>query len=233
MAVEESVSILGSGYFQPVADLIDRSLRWPTTKRNPARALYYDNIYAVSVILLMVASLESYTTRLRYFRGVSETKQKLTVAEYIKHIFPDFRLAKAVTEVFVVRDAIFHNHLWKIGFTWRPNRLHSASLVSHREDRKFNRVVNQATRRTRNLRLHVVPTRIDRRDALKVIDVVWKTLIFIELKDRNFCYVSDHNVPFRGRMRPFREVRDVLAAALQGNKIQARRSIHKKADGIS
>jgi hypothetical protein len=214
MAIEESVSIIGSGYFQPVADLVDRSLRWPATKRSSVRALYYDNIYAVSVILLMVASLESYATRLRYFHGVPAAKRNLTVVEYIKHVFPDFRMAKAATEIFVVRDAIFHNHLWKIDFTWRPLKLSSASLVPHREDRKFRDAVNQATRRTRNLRIHVVPTRIDRRDALKVIDTVWKILIFLEKKDRNFCYVSDHNVPFRGRMRPFREVRDALAAAL-------------------
>ncbi len=214
MPIEQTVSILGSGYFQPITDLIERSLKWPATKRSSVGALYYDNIYATSIILLMVASLESYATRLRYFKGVTAASQNVTVANYIKHVFHDFRLVKAVTEVFVLRDVIFHNHLWEIDFSWRPVKLQKASLVKHREDRKFAAVVNSNTRRTRNLRLHIVPTRVDRRDALKVIDTVWKTLIFLEKKDRKYCYVSDHNVPFRGRMKPFLEVRNALAAAL-------------------
>ncbi len=211
---EETVSIVGSGYFQPVADLVSRLLGWSATKRNAVRAGYYDNIYAASIVLLMVAALESYATRLRYFKGVPAAKRHMTVAQYIKHVFQDFRLGKAVTEIFVLRDALFHNHLWVIQSSYRPTKLHSATLVAHREDSKYRAVVNPNTRRTRTLRLHVVPTRVDRRDALKVIDTVWKVLLFIESKNRNFCYVSDHNVPFQARMRPFSEVRDALAATL-------------------
>jgi hypothetical protein len=59
-----------------------------------------------------------------------------------------------------------------------------------------------------------VPTQVTRRDALKVINVVWKTLLFLERKNRKYCYVSDHHVPFRKQMRLFSEVRDVLAEAL-------------------
>ena len=212
--VERTISVLGSGYFQPVADLVERLLKYPKTKRNAVKALYYDNVYAVAIVLLLVAAVESYATRIRYFKGAPSAGKRLTIAQYIKHIFPDFRITKALTEVFVARDAIFHNHLWAIDFTWRPMNLKSATLVPYREDTKFKTVVNQQSRRTRNLRLHVVPTRVDRRDALKVMDVVWKTLLFVESKDRNYCYVSDHNVSFRGRMRPFSAVRNALASAL-------------------
>lgn len=211
---EQIVSILGSGYFQPITDLIERSLKWPVTRRGSVNALYFDNIYATSVILLMVAALESYATRLRYFHQTVAPGQRLTVANYIKQVFPGFRLQKAVTEVFVLRDAIFHNHLWEIDFTWRPMMLRSAKLLPHLEDVKFKAIVNHRTRRTRNLRLHLVPTQVTRRDALKVIDVVWKALLFLERKDQKYCYVSDEHVPFRGKMVLFTEVRDALANAL-------------------
>jgi len=211
---EQIVSIVGSGYFQPVADLIERSLKWRVTKRGSVNALYFDNIYAVSVILLMVAALESYATRLRYFHRRVAPGQRLTVAKYIKRLFADFRLQKAVTEIFVLRDAIFHNHLWEIDFTWRPTTLRSATLLPHLEDDKFRNVIDLRTRRTRNLRLHLIPTQVTRRDALKVIDVVWKVLLFLERKDRKYCYVSDHHVPFQGKMHLFSEVRDALAKAL-------------------
>ncbi|MEX2170598.1 MAG: hypothetical protein WD851_14885 [Pirellulales bacterium] len=211
---EQIVSIVGSGYFQPVADLIERSLKWRVTKRGSVNALYFDNIYAVSMILLMVAALESYATRLRYFHRQVAFGQRLTVANYIKRVFADFRLQKAVTEVFVLRDAIFHNHLWEIDFTWRPMTLRSATLLPHLEDVKFKTAIDLRTRRTRNLRLHLIPTQVTRRDALKVIDVVWKVLLFLERKDRKYCYVSDHHVPFQGKMHLFSEVRDALAKAL-------------------
>jgi hypothetical protein len=141
-------------------------LKWPVTKRSSVSALYYDNIYATSIILLTVASLESYATRLRYFKGITTASRKFTVGNYIKHVFHDFRLVKAVTEVFVLRDVIFHNHLWEIDFSWRPVKLQRASLVKDREDKKFADVVNPTTRRTRNLRLHIVPMRVDRRDVI-------------------------------------------------------------------
>ena len=211
---EQIVSIIGSGYFEPVALLIERSLKWRMTKRGSVGALHYDNIYAVSVILLMVAALESYTTRLRYFHRHIAPGQRITVANYIKQVFSDFRLQKAVTEVFVLRDAIFHNHLWEIDFIWRPMTLRSAALLPHLEDTKFKAAIDPRTRRTRNLRLHLIPTQVTRRDALKVMDVVWKVLLFLERKDRKYCYVSDHHVPFHGKMHLFSEVRAALAKAL-------------------
>jgi hypothetical protein len=211
---ETTLSILGSGYLQPIADLVDRSLRWQATKPNAVNALYYDNIYSASIVLLLAAMVESYAVRLRYFRGPAPRNRGSTVATYIKHVFPDFRLVKALTEVFVLRDAIFHNHLWTVEFTWRPTLLTAASLVPNREDTKFRATVNMRTRRTRALRLHVVPTRVDRRDTLKVLDTVWKAMLFLEGKSREICYVSTQNVIFRHRNRPFHEVRTALANAL-------------------
>lgn len=212
--VQKMVSILGDGYLQPVADLVEKTLKWPATKRNAVQALHYDNIYAVSIILLLVATVESYVTRLRYFKGSEGKKKKASVPRYLKLVFSDFRHEKALTEVFVVRDAIFHNHLWEIDFTWRPMTLENAELVPHREDKKYTNRVSIDTRRTKALRLHVVPTRVDRRDAVKVFDTVWNTLLFLENKDRNYCYVSHRHVAFRKKVRPVTEVRDALAAEL-------------------
>ena len=212
--VTETVSIIGASYLQPIADLVDRALRWPATKRGAPSALYYDNAYSVSIVLLLAALVESYATRVRYFKGMPTGIARSTVAQYLKGVFPDFRLMKALTEVFVLRDAIFHNHLWTVDFTYRPMRVKSATLVPHREDTKFKSAVRTGGTRTQTLKLHIVPTRVDRRDTVKVLEVVWKTLLFIESKDRRYCYVSDHNVSFRGRMKPFAEVQSVLASAL-------------------
>jgi hypothetical protein len=101
----------------------------PPTKRNTVKALSYDNAYATSIVLLLIASVESYATRLRYVRGPALNGKKYTVPNYIKHVFPDFLFVKALIEVFVLRDAIFHNHLWEVQFTSQPMSLISANQI--------------------------------------------------------------------------------------------------------
>jgi hypothetical protein len=66
-------------------------------------------------------------------------------------------------------------------------------------DKKYPVRVNPNTRRTKALGLAVVPTRVDRRDVKKVFATIWKTLLFLESKDRKQCYVSHIHVRFRGK----------------------------------
>jgi hypothetical protein len=61
----------------------------PATKRNSVQALHYDNIYAVSIILLLVATVESYVTRLRYFKGSEGEKKKASVPRYLMTLPPE------------------------------------------------------------------------------------------------------------------------------------------------
>lgn len=78
--------------------------------------------------------------------------------------------------------------------------LHGAVRDPAFGDKKYSVRVNPKTRRTKALSLSVVPTRVDRRDARRVFETIWKTLLFLEGKDRKQCYVSHLNVRFRGKM---------------------------------
>ena len=66
-------------------------------------------------------------------------------------------------------------------------------------DKKYPGRVNQNSRRTKALGIAIVPTRIDRRDAKKVFQTVWKTLRFLEAKNQNQCQVSHIHIRFRGK----------------------------------
>jgi len=81
-------------------------------------------------------------------------------------------------------------------------------------DKKYLQRVNLGTRRTKALRLNVIPTRVDRTDVLKVFDTIWKTLLVFEATDRFQCYVSHEHVRFRGKTRLFSELRTEIASAL-------------------
>ena len=116
-----------------------------------------------------------------------------------------------------MRDAIFHNHLWEIEYSFggSPDMvLISAVKDPAFGDFKYTDRVNPKNRRTKALGLSVVPTRVDRRDVHKVFKTVWKTLMFLEKKDINQCYVSIMRVGFRGKLILFSELLAHLEAEL-------------------
>ncbi len=88
--------------------------------------------------------------------------------------------------------------------------LHGAARHPAFGDEKYAARVNPATRRTKALGLSVVPTRINRTDARKVSETLWKTLLFLEQKNRNQCYVPHIRIQFRGKTRLFGDLLDEL-----------------------
>jgi len=137
---EKMISILGSSYLQPIADLIDKSLKSKLTKRNAVIALHDDNIYSVSIILLSVLMVESYCMRISYFNPNNKKTKRKTTPEYVKSIYPGFRLEKSLTEAFVARDSIAHNHLWTLDFKWRPMSLKKHLLTQKVEIRNIQKL---------------------------------------------------------------------------------------------
>jgi hypothetical protein len=199
---DSQVSILGSSYFEPIADLLDRWLSRPSHKPNAVQSGYYEHGYAASVILLLVAMLESYVVRVRYIQRPVVPVKLRTAIDVLLYLYPRLRHRKALTDVYVARDAIFHNHLWEIEYSWgrSPSMiLHGAVKDPAFGDTKYSVRVNPNTRRTKALGISVVPTRVDRRDVKKVFQTVWKTLLFLEHRNRNQCYVSHLHVRFRGK----------------------------------
>ncbi len=209
-ATNTQVSIVGSSYFDPIADLIDRLLRHPRPRTNAVQSGDCENGYAASIVLLLVAMFESYVVRVRYAHGTRVPTDMRGALDVLFHLYPRIRYQKALSDVYVLRDTLFHNHLWEIQFSWGGSHalaLHGASRHPSSGDRKYLARVNAATRRTKALGLSVIPTRVDRRDARKVFDTVWKTLLFLESQDRFQCYVSHLHVRFRGKTVLFGDLR--------------------------
>lgn len=203
---EKLVTILGSSYFQPITNLVERWVTFPRHRPNKVQSGFYESGYASSVILLLVALFESYVVRLRFVQGQKVPASARTALDVVFAVFPRLRHKKALIDVYVLRDAIFHNHLWEIEYSWRGSptmMMHSASKNPAFGDKKYAARVNLKTRRTRALGVNIVPTRVDRRDALKVFDTIWRTLLVFESQDRFQCYVSHQHVRFAGKTALF------------------------------
>src|SRR6266542_2155226 len=212
---DQLVTILGSSYFQPITDLIARLMGRPKPASNEVQTSSHENGYCASLVLLLVAMLESYVMRVRYINRDRFPIKRISVVNYLLQLYPDYQRRNGLIEVFVVRDVIAHNHLWEIDFSWSEESvmtLLQAEKESTAGDDKYKEVVDKQ-RRTKTLNLNIVPTKVDRTDVFKVFDIVWETLMFLEKKNRNQCYVSHIYVRFNGQTRLFAELRNELGNA--------------------
>ena len=211
------VTVIGSGYFQPIADLLERWLARKRPTANKVQSGFYESGYAASAALLLIAMFESYVSRLRFVQGAIVPADKRHAVDVVLSVYPRLRHRKALTDVYILRDSLMHNHLWELDYEWGGSPgmvLRSASKHPWSGDKKYTQRVNTKVYRTKALGLSVLPSRVDRGDVLKVFDTIWKTLLVFENTDRFQCYVSDQHVQFRGKTRLFAELRDEIEKAL-------------------
>jgi hypothetical protein len=210
------VTIIGEAYFQPIADLVDGWLLRKPPAPNRVQSGVYEHGYAAAVVLLLVAMLESYVSRLRFLQGAKVSPTARSAIEVILSIYPRLRHRKALKDVYVLRDVLIHNHLleidWDLGGS-PPMVLRKATKHLAYGDPKYVRRVNPAKLRTKALGLSVNPIRVDRRDVLKIFDTIWKTLIEFEQTNPNRFAVSYQRVRFRGNSILFHELRNLLKPA--------------------
>jgi hypothetical protein len=154
--------------------------------------------------------------RVRYINRDRFSIKRISVVEYLRQLYSDYQRWNELIEIFVVRDVIAHNHLWEIDFAWSEDSvmtLLQAQKESTAGDKKYKKVVDEQ-KRTNALELNILPTKVDRTDVFKVFDIVWETLIFLEGKNRDQCYVSHLYIRFNGKTRLFGELREELRNAL-------------------
>jgi hypothetical protein len=145
--------------------------------------------------------LEGACGRARYLSGNKPSSAVGTLRDFDQH-----DMADKVEEIFVVRDAIAHAHLWAGKIAWTENNLkfaEQAVLLPGYGDDKFKRIVDLNSRTTRRLKLDVLPTRIHRRTAIVVIKEAAQALKFLESKDRNFVYLTPQHVLTDRKLVPF------------------------------
>jgi hypothetical protein len=170
-------------------DLERRELKPP----NDVQASGRENGLACSAIVLMAIVIEGAVNRLRYFEESSERSsnedagehrsQREHVLEWIKpRVCADIHAR--CEEVFCLRDVIAHAHTWKattdatptLRFTEEPRR-------EGYRDRRYRKVVDEQTRRSRVLRLNAFPTRVWRRDAYLAYQTMIEVIAALERFD--------------------------------------------------
>jgi len=210
---DKMLSVIGPSYFHPIAWLVEKLLTMPSGTPSELKAHDYENGYAAGICVLSVVSFESWAMRIRYLNAKHAAASQKTAVNFLSTLYPTLPDVDELWEVVVLRDLLVHNHLWEIDFAWDDSYALSVSAATKSTmsgDAKYLLHVDAASRVTRRLRLHVVPTSVDRTDARLALQSIWKTLLFLESQDRSQCFVSHYPLQFRGKKAYFQEVVESL-----------------------
>lgn len=145
--------------------------------------------------------------RVRFVQKASQKDIRSPVCNYLPNLYENFPYKDELTEIYILRDVIIHNHLWELGFLWEEDGISVTSAKRRSNgDAKYLKNVDESARVTKVLKLTVNPIRVGNIEVEKVLQTMWKILIFLEQKDRNQCYVSAAHYKYKGRMVQFGEV---------------------------
>ena len=205
-AIPDIISIVGTSYFQPIADLIERMLQHEPVADNSSQAGYFENGYAAATTVLLVAVLESFVSRVRFLRNAEVVPGK-DVPDQLEIFFPDLPYKAELAEVFLLRNIVVHNHVWHLalgeGADPGAKTLFTPKELRFQTKKTYDAIVNVTERKTVVLGLSASPTSVDRYDVGVVFGVVWKTLVFMNRKDRSHTPLAGQSVKFGGKMCQF------------------------------
>jgi hypothetical protein len=206
-AVPDVITVVGSAYLQPIADLLGKLLKRPISGIGPAGASEHENGYSAALVVLLVAVLESYTARLRFVRSAEQIAGNLSTPELLAKYFPSLPTREELVEVFLVRNVLAHNHIWHLDVSdfaeaGAPT-LATPKELGFQTNKHYEQVVDVAARKTRKLGLNVNPAWVDRSDVRKVFEIVWGALKFMNSQDFRHTPLGVSIVGFRGKRREF------------------------------
>ncbi|GAB2490553.1 hypothetical protein GCM10027082_46970 [Comamonas humi] len=209
-AIPDIITVVGSAYLQPIADLLDKLLKRPISGIGPAGVSEHENGYSAALVILLVAVLESYTARLRFVRRAEQIAGSLSTPELLDKYFTLLPTRDELVEVFLIRNVLAHNHIWHLDVSdfaeaGAPT-LATPKELGFQTNKHYEQVVDVAARKTRRLGLNVSPTWVDRSDVRKVFEIVWRTLKFMNAQDFRHTPLGVYNVGFRGKRRKFTDL---------------------------
>jgi hypothetical protein len=185
-AIPEVITIIGPSYFQPIADLVEKMVSKPRPTNGPSGTSFSEQGYSASVIVLLVALLESFTARLRYLKQDELQGFRGNVPDLLLYLYADLPDHEKLIEIFLIRNSVAHNHTWLLDNRGTPDdgtTIQNPIEIGFQTNKHYGDVVDMSNRKTKILELNASPSSLDREDILKVFEVVWVTLRFLNGKD--------------------------------------------------
>lgn len=225
---ENYVSIVGTHWLFPLGQLWTALAGLGYKAPNEVQASPRENGLAVAIVAINAALIESFVVRTKYCKMNRKQISENAAADhptefYAKHFRPEWvGLKDALSELFVTRDIIMHNHLYTSEVSSANPLVHLSSPERKLgyDTRRWKQYVSPETRQTINEGFNVFPPRVWTADAAKATIIAYDVLTSMERVDRRFCYISHQYLHVFGKyvrysefakMCPFAKFRDAIA----------------------
>ncbi len=180
------ISCLASNYKQPIAVLVERLLKVKLPDSQDDKPLESEVDYAVTLVVLLMLYFEAWVSRARHFDGRSDATnmdKKKYVTSWMNSLNePSLEpIIARLEEVYFLRDAIVHNHIWTYTQRWAQGNAHYSNfdfdLTWQSRPKKFGNIVRgklplQSFPRTKLLNLMVVPGFVGRKEVALIFKTV-------------------------------------------------------------
>lgn len=213
------ISVVAPHLQQPIADFVTKLIARGFQPGDSVSANFYESGYSAAAILLLAAMLESMLQRDRYF--LQQSKPDLQISgdssKYLKETLR-YRRHSHVRELSDVRNALAHNHMWKVEYTLPSvgGRAHRRSaLVPGSHHLKALPNPNTKIPRTRTVKFNLLPARVDRTDLVKALDVCNHALTYLYRKEQRPIQFLDNTIICGKQRVPFRKLAEILRDELE------------------
>lgn len=202
------ISCIGSAYIQPILDLYSKISKEKFDRKSIIRTSFMENGYSVSVVALTAFCIESFTNKLKYHKK-RDTDSTL---DFLKKEYPQYKeLYENLNELITLRNAIAHNHIWKISY--RIDELYNEkdiekTLLDGYGKGAFNEVVDKKEKVTKKLRLRIIPTRIGVPEAKAAISILHQFSNFLDKE--GFKLISNWYFEYDGDNKKLKEIVEII-----------------------
>ncbi|MCP4705090.1 MAG: hypothetical protein GY865_10805 [candidate division Zixibacteria bacterium] len=198
------ISVIGDRWLYPIVKLLEELNKYEFGDRNDVQVSAIENGYSVAIIISMASMVESFLNKIRcHVNDKIGSKDTTPNRKYFRTYLeesPDE--AKKLDELWAIRDAIIHNHIWGANTTWDNDwnlvYVDRPEIVDDKfyGDNNYRNVINSKTLTTNRLGLNLVPTKIGKDDAIKVIVICYEILEQLEKINPEYCCISYLKINF-------------------------------------
>ncbi len=203
------ISCIGISFIDPIIDLYLKLNRLKFSGYSKTQVSSRENGYSVSIIVLLILLVESSLNRIRYLEKHKEGNLKFFSSRFSTN--PE--LVNKLYEIYVLRDLIVHNHIWRISYEFDNNyneiKIYQKLLKDY-GDKKYKKYVNKRKKITKTLKLNINPIKINKEDVNKVFKFVSDFFKFLEKENRGYLPLSNFNFKYRRKYLTFYEFVDKL-----------------------
>ncbi len=202
MTEQKIISCIGS-YSQPIVDLDKIMHSFKYSGESEIKVSPRENSYAVSIIALCVLMIESIINRVKYIENKNAEKN----LNFFYNFFQDKKLGDELTEIYIIRDCIFHNHLWEFEIKYDESykeEILQKILMEGYSDLKYNIFVDKEKMQTKNLNLNINPIKICRDDVIKVFKFLYNLFTYFESKNKIYSNSLDEHIKYNEKLIQFR-----------------------------